>query len=256
MQLYEAALLGVIQGATEFLPISSSGHLILAEAFWRIRAGLAFDAFIHLGTLGAVIFYFRKDWWEVLKGFQGPGFGRRLLGMLLLGTLPGALAGLLLEEVVSTHFRDPHRVALMLLIMSLPLVLGEVQGRKNRDLRSLRMFEAFLIGMAQALALIPGTSRSGITMAAGLLLGLSRASAAHFSFLLSAPIIAGAGLFEGLKVLSSGGGEPLPMIVGALSAFFSGWVAISFLLRFLKTHTFYPFVIYRILLALGVYAVF
>ncbi len=254
MDPFQAALLGLVQGLTEFLPVSSSGHLILFEAWGGIKGTLAFDAFIHLGTLGAVLFYFRRDWKEVLKSFTQPGWGRKLFFMLAIGTLPGALAGVLFEDLIAAHFRTPSRVALMLVLMSLPLLGGELRHRSSRDLSSLGLKGAFLIGLAQALALIPGTSRSGITMAAGLLLGLSRIEAAHFSFLLSAPIIAGAGAYEGLKLLASSQVPLSTLFIGAGSALFSGWLAISFLLNFLRRHTFYPFIVYRVLLAGTVYA--
>lgn len=256
MRIVEAIFLGLVQGATEFLPVSSSGHLVLTEAFFRVRAGLAFDTFIHLGTLMAVLIYFRKDWLMIFSSLRRPGFGRLLFLMLCVGTIPGAVAGLFLEDIVSAHFRMPERVAFMLILMSLPLLAGEFFGRKDKSLRELGLLGAAVIGLAQALALIPGTSRSGITMAAGLLLGLSRAEAAHFSFLLSAPIITGAGLFEGVKILSQGELPFLTLFSGALAAFLSGWLAISFLLSFLQTRSFYPFIVYRLLLAMLVYAIF
>ncbi len=244
-----AVFLGILQGLTEFLPVSSSGHLILAENLFGIKAGLSFDAFIHLGTLLAVLIYFRRDWLGLVQDLWYPGPGRRLLMMLVVGTLPGALAGLFLGETIERYFRHSAVVAGVLIVMSLPLVLGEILGRKEKDWPELGIYGAFLVGLAQALALIPGTSRSGITMAAALLLGLRRAEAAHFSFLLSAPIIAGAGLLEGAKALSAGVSLKF-MLLGGLSAFVSGWLAISFLLRLLKTHTLYPFVLYRVLLGL------
>lgn len=254
MELGEAIFLGVVQGATEFLPISSSGHLILTEALLGIQGELAFEAFIHLGTLLAVLIYFRRDWLTIFSSFKNPGLGRSLFLMLCVGTIPGALAGLFLEDIVSAHFRTPERVAFMLILMSFPLLAGELFGRKHKKIRELGLLGAGVIGLAQALALIPGTSRSGITMATGLLLGLSRAEAAHFSFLLSAPIIAGAGLFEGFKIVSSGKWPAELLFSGTLAAFLSGWLAISFLLQFLKTRTFYPFVVYRLLIAMVVYA--
>ena len=247
MEVWSAALLGVVQGLTEFLPVSSSGHLILVEKFLGIQGKLSFDAFIHLGTLMAVLLYFRKEWREILSGIFRPGEGRQLLLMLVLGTLPGAVAGVVLEGSVENYFRRPGVVALVLVMMSLPLVLGEILGRREKDWRSLGFGGALLIGLAQALALIPGTSRSGITIAAGLLLGLTRAEAARFSFLLSAPIIAGAGILEGVKALAEGL-SPKIMFLGAFSAFLSGWLAISFLLRFLRTRSLYPFVVYRVAL--------
>ncbi|QJA06456.1 PDZ domain-containing protein [Thermosulfurimonas marina] len=251
-ELLPAALLGAFQGLTEFLPISSSGHLVLLEDLLQFRGGLAFDAFIHLGTLLAVLLYFRRDWlkmWRALPSGERP---RRLLALILLATIPGGLAGLLLEEVIESRFRTPHSVAFFLAFMSLPLLLGEILGKKSRRAEDLGVGEALFIGLAQALALFPGTSRSGITMAAALLLGLSRSEAARFSFLLSAPIIAGAGLVGGLKGLAEGL-SPSLMLVGFLGAFLAGLAAIAFLFSFLRRHSFYPFVAYRLLLALLIF---
>ncbi len=245
----EAFLLGVLQGITEFLPISSSGHLVLAEKLFQIEGGgLTFDVFLHLGTLLAVLIYFWRDWQRMLHPGQGP-WHRKLLFYLILATIPGALAGFLLEDLVTTHFRTPERVAFQLAIMSLPLVLAEILSRKDRTLEEMKLSQAFLIGCAQGLAVIPGTSRSGITMATGLLLGFNREAAARFSFLLSAPIIAGAGCYEALEAFKSGNTLDLPFITGFLAAFGSGFLVIAWLLRFLRTHSFYPFVIYRLLLA-------
>ncbi len=254
MTNFEAIVLGLLQGATEFLPISSSGHLILAERFFGIEATLSFDVFLHLGTLLAVLLYFRTDWWRMVR-LRDP-LDRRLLFFLVLATIPGALAGFFLESMVESHFREPGRVAFMLAFMSLPLVLAEVLGSRKHLLPSLKLPQALAIGCAQALAVIPGTSRSGITMATGLLVGLTREEAARFSFLLSAPIIAGAGLYETLKLFKHGETLILPYFSGFLAAFISGYLVIAWLLHFLRKHTFYPFVVYRLILAGVVYALF
>jgi undecaprenyl-diphosphatase len=253
----EALILGVFQGVTEFLPISSSGHLILAEHFGGVKGGgLTFDVFLHLGTLFAVLVYFWRDWWRLASGSVSgrDPFSRRLLVFLLVGTIPGALSGVLLENYVETVFRDPLRVAFMLALMSLPLVLAEKLAKHTRVLESLRLPEALFIGVAQALAVIPGTSRSGITMSAGLLVGLSREEAARFSFLLSAPIIAGAGAFEMLKLFKQGMALSGVYFTGFFGALVSGLLVIAWLLRFLRKHTFYPFVVYRLALAAVIYA--
>ncbi len=253
----QALALGIFQGVTEFLPISSSGHLILVEHFAHIKGGgLAFDVFLHLGTLLAVLVYFWRDWWRL--GYEGLWRGelqaRKLLLFLILATIPGALAGVLLADAVETVFRDPLRVAFMLALMSLPLLLAEWWARHRRNIDSLRLWEALFIGLAQALAIIPGTSRSGITMSAGLFVGLRREEAARFSFLLSAPIIAGAGLFAVLKLLREGLSITGVYFTGFFGALVSGLLVIAWLLRFLKNHTFYPFVAYRLVLAGMIYA--
>lgn len=257
MTQLEAFVLGIFQGVTEFLPISSSGHLILAEHFGKIQGGgLAFDVFLHLGTLLAVLVYFWRDWWRILSGsFSGKDpQARRLLLFLIVGTIPGALSGVLLENYVETVFRDPLRVAFMLALMSLPLLLAEWLAKHRKSLEVLRLPEALFIGVAQALAVIPGTSRSGITMSAGLFVGLRRDEAARFSFLLSAPIIAGAGAFEMLKLFKQGVALTGVYFTGFFGALVSGLLVIAWLLRFLKRHTFYPFVAYRLALAAVIYA--
>ncbi len=257
MTYLEALSLGILQGITEFLPISSSGHLILAEYFLGVKGGgLTFDVFLHLGTLLAVIFYFWADWWEILRGlYLGKDiWARRLFIFLIAGTIPGALAGIFLEDPVKTIFREPIHVAMMLALMSLPLVLAEILSRHAKSLKELRLSQAIFIGIAQALAIIPGTSRSGITMSAGLFTGLRREEAARFSFLLSAPIIAGAGIFETFKLYQNGFTITLVYWVGLLASLVSGLLVIAWLLHFLKKHTFYPFVIYRLLLAAIIYA--
>ncbi len=252
----QALALGVLQGVTEFLPISSSGHLVLAEYFLGVKGGgLVFDVFLHLGTLLAVLLYFWQDWWHIFSGsLKKDSSARRLLFFLIVGTIPGALAGVILEKDVETIFRDPIRVATMLALMSLPLLLAELLAKHTKTIRDLRLPHALFVGLAQALAVIPGTSRSGITMSAGLFTGLTREEAARFSFLLSAPIIAGAGVFEGLKIFRAGVPLDTVYLVGFLASLVSGLLVIAWLLRFLKKHTFYLFIGYRILLAALIYA--
>ncbi|OAG27427.1 undecaprenyl-diphosphatase UppP [Thermodesulfatator autotrophicus] len=250
MTYLEAIALGVLQGITEFLPISSSGHLILAEKFFNIKGtSLTFDVFLHMGTLLAVLIYFWQDWRNVLSFKRDEKNNPRLIFYLALATIPGVIAGLLLEDAVATVFRSAERVAFMLVFMSLPMILAEIFSRQKASVYQLNLSKALVIGCAQALAVIPGTSRSGITMSAGMLVGLKRPEAARFSFLLSAPIIAGAGLYEALKVWQGGEHFSIVYVIGFLASFISGIAVIAWLLRFLRAHTFYPFVIYRILLA-------
>ncbi len=250
----EALFLGILQGITEFLPVSSSGHLVLAEKFLRVEGGgLAFDVFLHLGTLLAILIYFWRDWKEMFS-LKDPHY-RKFLGYLILATIPGALMGVLLEDLVASHFRTTARVAFQLAAMSLPLLLAELLSPKKKELREINLWQSLLIGCAQGLAIFPGTSRSGITMSAGLLLGFKREAAARFSFLLSAPIIAGAGLYEGIKVFKAGVSLSPAYFTGFIAAFVSGFLVIAWLLNFLRRHTFYPFVAYRLLLALLVWRV-
>ncbi|NPA94566.1 MAG: undecaprenyl-diphosphatase UppP [Thermodesulfobacteria bacterium] len=259
MNGFEAVFLGVLQGVTEFLPVSSSGHLVLAEYFLHLKdAGLAFDVILHMGTLLAVLAYFWNDWWAMAKGlFSGSnGKGpRKLLLLLIAGTVPGAVAGFLLEHAASTYFRSPWVVVCTLAGVALLLYLADKKARHFRGLDGLGLRDALLVGLSQALAIVPGVSRSGITMTCALFLGFNREAAAHFSFLLSAPIIAGAGLYETIKLLHSNTATmDLNYLLGFLASLISGYLVIAFLMNYLKNHTFTPFVIYRLVLAAVVLA--
>lgn len=239
-------LMGIIQGLTEFLPISSTGHLILFANFMNFPSDLSFDAFIHLGSFFAILVYYWKDLKE-LWGYKS---------LILISAIPGALAGLTLENIIESHFRSPDKVAFMLILMSLPMILGEKYGEKRKSIGNLTKTKALLIGCAQALALLPGTSRSGITISAGLLVGLKREEAAKFSFLAGAPLILGAGLYEGLELFKM---EKIPFdvaIIGFSASAISSFIAIAFLLSFLRRHSLYGFVWYRILLALIILGVY
>ncbi|GEM_PF-13353 len=253
MNIIDAALLGILQGITEFLPISSSGHLILAEYFFHLKgADLAFDVMLHMGTLIAVLIYFFKDWLDMLKGLL-PQYSkqRRLLLYVIIGTIPGAVFGVLLAHKAETVFRNPWVIVCTLAGVAFLLLLAEKVARHTRTFKDLNLKDAILIGISQAFAIVPGVSRSGITMTTALFLNLDRKASAKFSFLLSAPIIAGAGLYEGIKILKHGGvgGLGLEYLIGFLTAAVSGYLVIAFLMRFLTTHTFKPFAYYRILLA-------
>lgn len=258
MTTAESIFLGILQGTTEFLPISSSGHLILAEHFLGIEeATLAFDVMLHLGTLVAVLAYFSSDWLSILQGFL-PGAGqnrpsRRLLALLVIGTVPGATLGFLLESQVETILRAPWLIAGTLSGVALLLLLAEHLADHRRSFESVGWRDALCIGAAQALAIIPGVSRSGITMTAALFLGLDRIGAARFSFLLSAPIIAGAGLHQNLEFLRCGTtGLGANCLWGFGAAALSGYGVIAFLMRFLTRHSFRPFAYYRLALAAAV----
>lgn len=240
MDLLSAILLGLIQGLTEFLPISSTGHLILFANFMNIPSKLSFDAFIHLGSFLAIVVYFRKDLNEIW----------RYKKLILLSAIPGGIAGLTLGHIIESYFRTPDKVAIMLLVMTLPMLLGEKFGSKKITIGDLGSVRAFFIGLAQALALLPGTSRSGITISAGLLVGLRREESAKFSFLAGAPLILGAGLYEGLKLIREDTILVDVAFAGFLSSTLSSFLAILFLLKFLKNHTLTLFIVYRLILGI------
>jgi undecaprenyl-diphosphatase len=261
--LLEALILGIVQGLTEFLPISSTGHLILAEELLGIpegKFGLPFDASIHLGTLAAVLIYFRDTirrivaaWFLSLPGLRWDQTPEsRLAWLILLGTVPAVVAGVLIEDTAEHELREPELVAAMLLIFCIPMVVAERWGRGNREVADVTPRDALLIGVAQSIALIPGVSRSGITISTGMLAGLRREEAASFAFLLSAPVIAGAGgkqVFDAIRGESTGGSLEV-YLVGLISAGVVGYAAVAFLLRYLRTNSLMGFVVYRILLGL------
>jgi undecaprenyl-diphosphatase len=260
MTALHALVLGILQGLGEFLPISSSGHLIVVP--WIMGwpdSGLAFDVALHLGTLAAVGFAFWRDWVRLVgAGLRGVAAGRpfadpdaRLLWYLALATVPGAVVGKLLEEWAETAFRAPGLVALMMALMG--LVLWAADRRANRsvgEVVSLR--DAVLIGLAQALAIVPGTSRSGATISMALFLGQRREAAARFSFLLALPITLGAALVK-VPALFRSGADPFPVVVGMLAAAVSGFAAIRLLLAYVRTRDYAPFVYYRFAFALLVW---
>jgi undecaprenyl-diphosphatase len=259
MNIFHAIFLGIIQGLTEFLPISSSGHLALLEHYLNVQeAGLAFDVLLHVGTLVALIVYFWQEWLGMFKALLRPErhnrFERRLFWYLVAATIPGALAGFFLEKQAETVFRAPTRIAILLGVMGIILYLADRLARHQRQLQGITLTDAILIGCAQALAIMPGVSRSGSTMTMGLFLGFTRETAARFSFLLSTPIIFGAGLYHALKLFKAGGNTffALPHILGFLAAIVSSYFTIKFLLQFLRRHTFVIFALYRILLAIVV----
>lgn len=262
MSVINAIWLGVVQGLTEFLPISSSAHLILARYWfgWEIadeKQALMFDLALHLGTLLAILIYFGRD----LLRFFGALFTRdisrmverRLAVGILLGCIPAALIGALFEDFIEQFFREKILVICLFLIgVGLLMGIADRIGRKERELEQIGLGDALLIGIAQSFALLPGFSRSGITITAGLLLGLQREAAARFSFLLSAPITLGAFLWSFRHVLKEGIPQDLamPMLAGAIASAVVGLLCIVFLLRYLRTRTLMPFVVYR--LGLGI----
>ena len=260
MTLIQALILGSVQGLTEFLPVSSSAHLILVPWLlgWKDQ-GLTFDVMLHAGTLVALLSFFWQDWMGMISAtFRRESPGTRQTGsawflfMLICATIPAAVAGFLAQKIVETQLRSPLVLATTMIGLALLLWLAERTARLKKDLHQVSMLDALSIGVAQALALIPGTSRSGITITAGLFRGLTREAAARFSFLLSAPIIAGAALKKLLDLRHAGVGEAerLPLLFGFLASLAVGYLTIKFLLKFLQTNTLYIFVYYRIILGI------
>ena len=259
MNFFQAIFLGLLQGVTEFLPISSSGHLALVEFFLGIEeAGLVFDVALHLGTLLGVCIYFRRDLFKMLTALVNPqvlgedaGYQRRLAFYICLGTMPAVAAGFFLKDVAETSFRSPFLIAATLAGAGLLLLLADKAGKHLRDMQSIGFIDVALIGLFQAFALMPGVSRSGITMTAGLMRGFNRMSAARFSFLLSVPVILGAGIYN-LPDIISQGSEPGQLgfyLAGFFTAAVSGYLVIAFLLRFIQSHSFAVFAYYRFVLA-------
>lgn len=261
LEFLEAIVLGVIQGLTEFLPVSSSGHLLLAQYFLGLnqeRFGLSFDVALHLGTLVAVILYFWRDLLRMAAAFLRSLARRsmsepdaRLAWLLIASTVPAALIGYFLEDFFAGVVRSPWVVVFNLVLVGILFIVGEAVGRRSRDASKLGFGEAVGIGVAQAAALVPGVSRSGATITLGLFLGLKREEAARFSFLMSVPIIAGAGTLQLGEALADGMGpsESLNFGAGFLTSAVVGYLAIRFFLRFVQDHSLRAFAYYRFGLA-------
>lgn len=252
MTIFDGILLGLIQALGEFLPISSSAHLVLLPFFrGQVYQGLAFDVILHAATLLAVLLYFWKDWWVLLKnGLSAPRTPQgSMLWKLAVATLPAAVAGVLLNDWAEHVFRNPLLIAACLAVFAAILWIADRHADQNKttDLFSVPFKIVFLIGCAQALALMPGVSRSGITITAALFLGLSRSNSARLSFLLSTPIIAGAAVLEIGKL--SAADFTAPLCWGFVSAFVGALLVIGWLMKYIKTHSFNIFVYYRWLLA-------
>jgi undecaprenyl-diphosphatase len=270
--LLKAAVLGIVQGLTEFLPVSSTGHLVLLEKAFGLsqdRLGLPFDAALHLGTLIAILVFF----WATILRMIGAWLASirerrwdvstdsRLAWLIAIGTVPAGVIGFFFESTIEDKLRQPLTIAVMLVVFGGVLVLAELWGARRLRASQLGAKGALFVGLAQAIALIPGVSRSGITMSAGLFAKLEREQAAVFAFLLSAPIVAGAGLkglYDALKEARDGllGREDFAFfLVGFTLAAITGYLTIGVLLRFLRGHSFYPFVAYRLGLAVLVVVV-
>ena len=254
MNIIQALVLGIVQGATEFIPISSSGHLVLVPWFldWP-EPGLVFDTIVHWGTLAAILAVFWRDILALVRAWTGSLVERsldqpeaRLAWLIIVGTLPAALMGFLWEDFFQSLFSSPGWVAALLLVTGGILALSERLGKRQRSMGDLGWLDSVLIGLAQGLAIAPGISRSGATIALGLLRGVKREAAARYSFLLSTPIIFGAGLLQLVQLFQAGAGTVhlLPLIVGFLAAAISGYVCIKFLLAYLQRGKLYVFAAY------------
>jgi len=264
MDELRAIVIGLVQGLTEFLPISSSGHLIVVRELFHwhfLEDDLTFDVALHLGTTVAVLAYFWREWLDMLGallpgrraagGSANPGsiYDSRFLMLLVVGSLPAAIVGLPLEHWVEETVRAPEVVGAMLIVFGLVLLLAECLGPKVRKIAGAGWGDALLIGCAQAVSLVPGVSRSGVTITAALARGFRREDAARFSFLLATPVIVGAGLTKMAQAVRDGipSGDVPVLLVGTVTAAVVGWASIGYLLRLVQTQSFVPFVVYRIL---------
>ena len=264
MELLQIVLLALLQGLTEFLPISSSAHLILFPKLSGFAdQGLAFDVAVHVGTLAAVVWYFRRDlktmsrdWFASIARREKVG-DSNLMWAVGFGTIPVGLAGLLFKDVIETSLREPLVIAVTTILFGLLLWWADRQGRRVRSEHTIGWRDVVVIGVAQAIALIPGTSRSGITMTAGLMMGLTRAAAARFSFLLSIPVIVLAGGLNALELMHAEAAVDLSaLVLGSVVSAISAYFCIHLFLKLLERIGMFPFVAYRMLLGavlLGIY---
>jgi undecaprenyl-diphosphatase len=257
----QAIVLAIVQGVTEFLPVSSSGHLILGSwLFDWPDQGLVFDGAVHLGTLGAVLIYFRGTWISLVKGCLSGGVvplgdksgsqsvpAMRLLWLLVLASVPLAIFGLLLKSTLEDHLRTPEAVGAFLLATSAMLIVAEYAGNRSRSITSVGVKDSVIIGIAQAASVIPGVSRSGTTIAAGMASNLDRDSAARLSFLMAVPALGGSGLLVIVDALTDTALDSADwghVVLGAVIAFITGYLAIAMFLRMLRTASLKPFIVY------------
>jgi len=253
----QAIILGIVQGLGEFLPISSSAHLVLVPWLmgWK-DAGLRFDVALHVGTLFAVIAYFWRDWIKLI--IDGLSFKSTIEGklfwFLVISTIPGGIGGYLLESYAATVFRNPLLIGIMLMILGVMLYYADTRSYSGKNMSMIGLRESLFIGVSQVLAIIPGVSRSGITMTAGRMMGLNRETSARFSFLLSTPIIAGAGLKTAIEL--SPGDVNVFFIAGLVVSAIVGFASIKFLLQYLTRRSFSIFIWYRMLAGLFVIGVY
>lgn len=257
MELYQAIILGIVQGLTELLPISSSAHLTLIPQIFNWTVTESFDVALHFGTLLAIGIFFFKDWIALLKGGYRKVFKKedstegRMLFYIIIATIPGGVIGFILDKFASDILSKPLIIATALIIMGIILYFVDKHSKSEYEYKDLTLKQTFLVGLSQALAFIPGVSRSGITMTTGRLLGITREAAAKFSFMLSAPIVLGASLYKFLDFQFS-----VEAIAGIIVSFLVGLAVIKFLLEYLKNKSFKVFAIYRIVVGLLVICLF
>jgi undecaprenyl-diphosphatase len=264
MDELRAIVIGLVQGLTEFLPISSSGHLIVVREMFHwhfLEDDLTFDVALHLGTTVAVLAYFWREWLEMLTSLlpgrkttsvlANPGsiYNSRFLMLMVVGSLPAAIVGLPLEHWVEDKVRQPEVVGVMLVVFAVVLLLAERLGHKVRQIGTAGWGDALVIGCAQAVALVPGVSRSGVTITTALARGFRREDAARFSFLLATPVIVGAGSLKMIQAIHDGipSSDVPVLLVGTVTASIAGWASIGYLLRLVQSQSYAPFVVYRIL---------
>ena len=266
MSVLHSALSGIVQGLTEFLPISSSGHLVILPWIFGLQTHpLAFDIILHLGTFFAIVIYFRKEWVRILReGFLsirqknlGGSVERKLFWCIVVASLPIVILGSIIGKGVEEYFRNPILAAVMLGVFGILLYISELYGRKNKFLKEITLKAALIIGLFQMFAIMPGVSRSGVTISAALVLGMNRESSVRFSFLIAAPVIFAAACYSIINTGISGGSLAWPaLLAGFTLSFLSSMIAIHFLLKFIRAHSFVPFTIYRLVLSLFIIIVF
>ena len=266
MNIFQSIILGILQGLGEFLPISSTAHLILAPWFFGWSdPGLSFDVALHLGTLIAVVGFFWRDWLDIFKlasnnffktNYRLPvtSYSPNLLWLLVIASVPGAIFGMLLSDKMEEALRNPLLIALTLSVVGVVIFLADKYAFDQKDLKTISFWDALWIGLSQAVAIIPGVSRSGATMTAGLFLGLSREQAARFSFLLSTPIIFGAAIVKIPHLLKDG--ISMAIIFGILASAITGYLAIKYMLCLIQKVGYAPFFWYRLALAVVVVIVY
>ena len=275
MPLYQAIVLAIVQGLTEFLPVSSTAHLWLIPWIFKWKdPGLTFDVALHAGTLAAVLLYFWRYWLEMIKMVlgmsEGSNGGRAKLGsltllgenkklfwFLVIATIPGGIAGVLFEKAADEKLRSPIIVGTAMVVVALIMWAGERMGSRDHSLEQVSLADSIIVGAAQAFSVIPGVSRSGSTMAAGLFRGMNRETAARFSFLLATPLVAGACLKKGLEIHHHGlpADMRLPFVVGIFVSALVGYAVIGSLIRYLERRTFTIFVVYRVILGVVLLAI-
>ncbi|MGH2465533.1 MAG: undecaprenyl-diphosphate phosphatase [Candidatus Limnocylindrales bacterium] len=268
---FQALIMGIVQGLTEFLPVSSSGHLVIVPYLlgWTdpFITSLAFSVMLHLGTLVALLVYFRADWLAIIPAgiaaLRERSFGtdpnRKLAWLLVVATIPAVIAGPILNDRLEAAVRTAEDVAVAIVVGAAILWLADQVGSKASGLERISFRLAVVLGLAQSIALVPGISRAGITISAGLFAGLTREAAARFSFLMATPIIAGAGLFEARNLVTGQAGVPLqvgPLAVGMIAAVVAGLAAIYLMLRYVRTRSYLVFVAERVAIAALVLVVF